>query len=115
MRVGPQWADEHIATLRRGESATFRPRGRSMEPLVMDNQEVTVEPYGYGWTMGAAREPEIGDIVLVTIDGRQYLHKILNMRVRIGKHDGEMLYEIGNNRGGINGWVTREAIHGLKR
>jgi hypothetical protein len=23
------------------------------------------------------------------------------------------MYQIGNNRGGINGWITREAIYGV--
>lgn len=77
----------------------------------MDNQEVLVEPYGYGWTMDAVREPEVGDIVLVTVGSRTYLHKIL----RIDRHNNlnvPIEYEIGNNRGGVNGWVTCEAIHG---
>jgi hypothetical protein len=47
---------------------------------------------------------EIGDVVLVKVRGNIFLHLIKACR------DGQ--YLIGNNRGGINGWVTAKAIYG---
>lgn len=57
----------------------------------------TVEPLG--------ERLEVGDIVLCKVRGAQYLHLIKAVR---GKQ-----FQIGNNRGGINGWVTRSAIYGV--
>jgi hypothetical protein len=63
-----------------------------MTGKVNDGQLYTVEPL---------REQvlEVGDIVLCRANGSQYLHLVKASQ-------GERL-QIGNNRGGINGWVTR--------
>ena len=45
-----------------------------------------------------------GDIVLCRVSGNQYLHLVKAIQ-------GER-YQIGNNRGGINGWITRRQIFG---
>jgi SOS-response transcriptional repressor LexA len=68
-----------------------------MAGLVNDGDMVTVAPYGEA-------EPQMGDIVLVKVRGHEYLHLI---KARQGDR-----YLIGNNRGGINGWVGRSAIFG---
>ena len=47
----------------------------------------------------------VGDIVLCKVRGREYLH--------ILKAIQGPRYQIGNNRGLINGWVGRNAIFGL--
>ena len=46
-----------------------------------------------------------GDIVLVRVHGNDYLHLIKAI-------DG-VRFQIGNNRGGINGWVRAGSIYGL--
>jgi hypothetical protein len=45
-----------------------------------------------------------GDIVLCRVHGNQYLHLVKAIQ-------GER-FQIGNNRGGINGWITRRQIFG---
>lgn len=92
------WADDHIAKLRAGESVSFRPKGTSMRPRIESGQRVTVEPVSAKTPLG------VGDIVLCHVRGRAFLHLI--------KAIGGTLYEIGNNRGGINGWISRAAIYG---
>jgi hypothetical protein len=47
----------------------------------------------------------VGDIVLVRVHGHVYLHLIKAVA------GGRFL--IGNNRGGINGWVGPNAIYGV--
>lgn len=47
---------------------------------------------------------EVGDIVLCKVRGAQYLHLIKAIQ-------GER-FQIGNNRGGINGWITASGIFG---
>ncbi len=49
--------------------------------------------------------PEVGDVVLCKVRGRQYLHLV--KAERLG------MFKIGNNRGGVNGWAPLSAIYGL--
>lgn len=91
------WADGHITRLQRGETVQFRPRGNSMVGKIESGQLCTVEPTG-------ERVLAVGDIVLCRVKGNQYLHLIKAMQ-------GER-FQIGNNRGGINGWITRRQIFG---
>jgi hypothetical protein len=93
------WATAYILALRTQDEVEFRPRGSSMEPLVKDNQLVRVR------RLGEDEDLEYGDIVLCTVQGRQYLHL-----VKAVKPDRVL---IGNNRGGINGWTPRKQIHGV--
>jgi hypothetical protein len=46
----------------------------------------------------------VGDIVLCKVNGRAYLHLIKAIQ---GPR-----FQIGNNRGRINGWVSVNAIYG---
>jgi len=91
------WADGHIARLVRGETVQFRPRGNSMVGKISSGQLCTVEPLG-------ERVLVVGDIVLCRVKGNQYLHLVKALQ-------GER-FQIGNNRGGINGWITRRQIYG---
>jgi hypothetical protein len=92
------WASHHIERLRRGEPVSFRPRGNSMSGKIESGQLCTVVPVEDPATLA------VGDIVLCTVKGSQYLHLIKAVQ---GKR-----FQIGNNRGGINGWVGINAIHG---
>lgn len=92
------WATHYIAKLKQGQIVQFRPRGHSMKGKISSGQLVTVEPPGT--TLLKA-----GDIVLCKVNGIQYLHLI---KVVQGSR-----YQIGNNIGGINGWIGRNAIYGL--
>jgi hypothetical protein len=91
------WADGHIARLLRGEIVQFRPRGNSMVGKISSGQLCTVEPLG-------ERVLSVDDIVLCRVKGNQFLHLVKAIQ-------GER-YQIGNNRGGINGWITRRQIYG---
>jgi len=113
--VPPNWAAEHIAALARFEAVEFRPRGRSMEPLIMDGQLVRVEAYTSFAGNPGRWHPKVGDIVLVDVDGRTYLHliKAIQPATPVGFGGDPAEYLIGNNRGGVNGWVWRGDIHGV--
>ena len=91
------WATPYIAKLQAGETVQFRPRGHSMKGKVESGQLCTVEP-------ADPVQLEAGHIVLCKVNGRQFLHLIKARR-------GEQ-YQIGNNRGGINGWITAKSIYG---
>lgn len=92
------WATEYIESLKRGETVTFRPRGRSMEPLVSDGAIVRVAPV-------QEHEYRVGDIVLCRVSGAEYLHLINRIEEVDHLDDGGVRFLIGNNRGRVNGWT----------
>ena len=47
---------------------------------------------------------QVGDIVLCKVNGREYLHLIKAIQ--------GARFQIGNNRGRVNGWVSAGAIFG---
>jgi hypothetical protein len=91
------WATEYIAKLQRGETVQFRPRGNSMRGKIESGQLCTVTPIEHA-------QLKVGDIVLCKVNGRQYLHLIKAVQ-------GDR-FQIGNNRGRINGWVSPNSIFG---
>ena len=92
------WAKFAIEKLKKGETVQIRPRGHSMKGKVNDGNVVTLSPC-------KAEQLCVGDIVLVPVKGNDYLHLIKAI------NQGRFL--IGNNRGGINGWVGRNCIYGI--
>lgn len=91
------WAIRHIEKLRRGETVSFRPRGDSMSGRIESGQLCTVAPV-------YVERLQVNDVVLCRVRGADYLHLIKARRI------GQFL--IGNNRGGINGWISAGAIYG---
>jgi phage repressor protein C with HTH and peptisase S24 domain len=92
------WATHAKEALRRGETVQIRPRGDSMSGKVNDGDRVTLVPVDPATL-------KVGDIVLVRVHGADYLHLI--------KAIDRSRFLIGNNRGGLNGWVAPHAIYGI--
>lgn len=97
------WAQHAIDALAKGEQCQIRPRGKSMSGRVEDGQVVTLIPCN-------PKDLKVDDIVLVRIKGSTYLHLIKDIHTLDSKSKSR--YKIGNNRGGINGWVGGDAIYG---
>jgi hypothetical protein len=93
------WASHYIEKLKAGHTVSFRPRGGSMKGKIESGQLCTVEPIANASTLG------VGDIVLCKVNGHEYLHLIKAIQ--------GARFQIGNNRGLINGWVGPSAIYGL--
>lgn len=91
------WATGYIAKLKLGEVVSFRPRGGSMAPKIQSGQLCTVEPVDVATL-------SVGDIVLCKVNGNEYLHFVKAIQ---GPR-----FQIGNNRGGINGWIGPNAVFG---
>ena len=70
-----------------------------MQGRIESGQLVTLRPC-------EVEELQVGDIVLCKVKGRPYLHLIK----AIGS-DGR--FQIGNNKGHINGWTSPAQIYGL--
>lgn len=92
------WASFHITRLLLGETVSFRPKGGSMIGRIASGDLCTVEPIA---EVGAL---SVGDIVLCRVGGNEYLHLIKAIR--------DDQFQIGNNKGRINGWVPAAQIFG---
>jgi len=95
------WADYYIKDLSEGKAVQFRPSGNSMIGKINNKELVTVEPLN--------QEPKVGDIVLCKVKGNQYLHLVKAIK----KDKDKISYQIGNNKGGINGWIKVSSIYGV--
>jgi phage repressor protein C with HTH and peptisase S24 domain len=91
------WATPYIAKLKSGATVQFRPRGNSMTGRIESGDLCTVVPADIA-TLA------VGDIVLCKVGGVQYLHLV---KARQGDR-----FQIGNNRGRINGWIGPRSIYG---
>ena len=92
------WATKYIEALQQGKTISFRPKGSSMSPKIESGQLVTVAPL--------VTDPWVGDIVLCRVRGNEYLHLVKAIDGSGGR------FQIANNRGHVNGWVSRAAIFG---
>lgn len=70
-----------------------------MAGRIASGQPCTVEPVD-------AATIRVDDIVLCKVNGREYLH--------IVKAIQGPRFQIGNNRGLINGWVNGAALYGVR-
>ena len=91
------WAIHYIKQLQEGQTISFRPRGHSMKGKISSGQLCKVQPVDVS-------KLQVGDIVLCKVKGREYLHLIKAIK---GNR-----FQIGNNRGLINGWIGGNAIFG---
>jgi hypothetical protein len=91
------WASQYISKLKSGETVSIRPRGNSMTGKIESGQHCTVAP-------AEAKNIAVGDIVLCKVKGHEYLHLVKAIQ-------GQR-FQIGNNRGRINGWITANSIYG---
>nr|CAP47540.1 putative integron gene cassette protein [uncultured bacterium] len=92
------WASKYIEQLHQGKTVQFRPRGNSMLGKIESGQLCTVEP------LQDADSLKVGDIVLCKVGGNQYIHLVKAIQ---GNR-----FQIGNNRGRINGWITANSTFG---
>lgn len=91
------WAKPLVEKLQNNEIVSFRPRGNSMQGKISSGQLITVVPGDF--------EPKKGDIVFCKVKGCYYVHLVSATK-------GEQ-YQISNNKGHVNGWISRKAIFGL--
>ena len=84
-----------------GETVTFRPTGNSMVPLIHSRDEVVVY-----YPVDPTRI-EVGDIVLTKVAGNVYVHLVKAIE------PAKRRVQIGNNRGGINGWTSFDRVYGI--
>lgn len=76
----------------------YKEAGNSMLPIIKSRQPVNLEP--------VTEETELkeNDIVFCKVKGNYYTHKISGVK-------GDQ-FQISNNRGFVNGWISRSKIFG---
>jgi len=92
------WALSYIHQLLEGTTVEFRPRGNSMTGLIESGDLVKVRP------LEVDEELCRGDIVLCKVGRSEYLHLVKAVQPN--------RFQIGNNRGHINGWTHRSNVYG---
>lgn len=92
--------DAYKARLKNGENVKFRESGNSMVPKIYSRQECEYTP------VDNPDQIEEGDIVWCKVKGNHYTHL-----VQAKKRESEgWRFKIGNNKGGVNGWIGIENI-----
>jgi hypothetical protein len=71
-----------------------------MLPLIRSRDEVVVSPVDHTLV-------EMGDIVLTKVAGSVYIHLVMAIE------PARRRVQIGNNRGGINGWTGFDRVYGI--
>jgi len=71
-----------------------------MVPLIHSRDEVVVAPVD-------PSRVEVGDIVLSKVAGNVYIHLVKAIE------PAKRRVQIGNNRGGINGWTGFDHVYGI--
>ena len=91
----------HKENLLKGETVKFRPKGNSMKGRIESGQLITVSP--------DISNIKVGDVVFCKVKGNHYVHLVKS----ITNQNNKELYLIGNNKNGINGWISKNNIFGL--
>lgn len=91
------WALHAKRILSEGREVTINPKGNSMSGRIESGQSVLLKPC-------TKDDLNVNDVVLCKVKGNDYLHLISAI-------DGER-YQISNNKGHINGWISLRSIFG---
>jgi hypothetical protein len=82
-----------LERLENGETFITKEKGNSMNPLIKSGQEHRLAPATW-------ESVNVGDIVYCKVSGNYYTHLVKAKNLDKG-------CQIGNNRGGINGWTKQ--------
>lgn len=85
--------NKKIEKLLSGETFVTSERGNSMVPLIHSGQSHKLAPSSW-------EDVNIGDIVYCKVKGSMYTHLVKAKDIKRG-------VQIGNNKGGINGWTKQ--------
>ncbi len=89
-----------VTHLQNGEECILVGYGQSMMPIIRSGQSVKVTPMTEEVTL------EKDDIVFCKVNRHFYIHKISAIK------NNNNSYQISNNHGHINGWISRKQIYG---
>ena len=93
---------ENVITMQHlldGEECVVTGYGQSMTPILKSGQSVIVAPITKDVSLNK------NDIVFCKVNGHFYLHKISAIK-------NKKIYQISNNHGHVNGWISKSKIYG---
>jgi signal peptidase I len=90
------WKTIAIEKLKKGETVKIRGHGNSMTPRFKSGDLITLVPI--------IEPPQVGDAVFCKVRGNIFTHLVTAIQ-------GDR-YQISNNHGHVNGWITTNAIYG---
>ncbi len=94
--------EAYKARLAAGENVTRRETGNSMVPKIFSREEIEYEP------VTSTEDVREGDVVWCKVKGNHFTHLVKAKRL-----EGDVWrFQIGNNKGGINGWIGFENVFG---
>lgn len=95
------WGHEaYKARLAAGENVKRRETGNSMTPRISSREEIEYTP------VHSPDDVKEGDVVWCKVKGNHYTHL-----VKAKRQDGDAWrFLIGNNKGGLNGWIGFENV-----
>jgi len=85
-----------IEALQEHDEVEIRACGNSMTPIIYTGDLITLS--------SDISNIEVGDAVFCKVRGNKFCHKVTAIR-------GNQ-YQISNNHGHVNGWITKNAIYG---
>src|SRR5579885_1681278 len=85
--------------LEKGE-VSWKPHGNSMTPKIESGDSVRVKK-------ADPKALRVGDAVYAKVKGNYYLHLLSAI------DESKNRYQISNNHGYVNGWVSAENVYGL--
>ena len=92
--------EAYKARLAAGENVVRRETGNSMAPKIHSRERIEYTP------VASPEDVREGDVVWCKVKGNHFTHL-----VKAKKLEGEMWrFQIGNNRGGVNGWIGFENV-----
>lgn len=97
------WLTSHMKKLERGHRVECKFRGNSMHPKIRCGQKIKIKPLFF------TTEINKGDIVACRVGQTTVLHQVKGIR----KYNGDKIYKIVDNKGGVNGWVKKRDIFGI--
>lgn len=98
-----------VEVLREDIFAYMKPSGNSMTPIIHSKDKILIENRDWVREAYGRYDYRVGDAVYCKVKGRYYVHLIKAI-----KKDGDSLfYQIGNNKGRINGWTNESNVFGV--
>lgn len=79
---------------------SWKPHGNSMTPRIESGDQVVVKKVDPSLL-------KVGDIVYAKVKGSHYLHLLSAI------DESQNRFQISNNHGYVNGWVTADKIYGV--
>lgn len=89
-----------LDTLLQSGEVSWKPHGNSMTPKINSGDQVVIKKI-------VASNCRVGDVVYVKVKGNYYLHLLSAI------DETKQRYQISNNHGHVNGWVSSDNIFGI--